>query len=61
MRYLHTLKVRYVLVHNVHYASLRSKQTQLTNPVTNSRVAIWEINPSLYRGKQSTCAQIEHI
>jgi len=48
-------------VHNVHYASLRSKQTQLTNPVTNSRVAIWVINPSLYRGKQSTCAQIEHI
>ena len=25
MRYLHTLNVHYVLVHNVHYASLRSK------------------------------------
>ncbi len=24
MRYLHTLNVRYVLVHNVRYASLRS-------------------------------------
>ena len=61
MRYLHTLKVRYVLVHNVHYASLRSKQTQLTNPVTNNRVAICEIHHSLYRGMQSTCIQIEHI
>ncbi len=61
MRYLHTLKVHYVLVHNVHYALYQSKQNNLTNPVNNSRVAIWEINPSLYRGKQSTCAQIEHI
>jgi hypothetical protein len=36
------------------------KQTNnLTNPVTNNRVEICKINPSLYRGKQSTCVQIE--
>ncbi len=39
----------------------KANENNLTNPVTNNRVAIWEINPSLYRGKQSTCAQIEHI
>jgi hypothetical protein len=33
MRYLHTLNVPCVRVHNVHYASLRSKTTLTTTPV----------------------------
>ncbi len=39
MRYLHTLNVHYVLVHNVHYASLRSNNNTklLTTPVHNRR------------------------
>ncbi len=61
MRYLHTLKVYYVLVHNVHYALEQSNQKQIDKPGHNNRVAICRINPSLYRGKQSTCVQIEHV
>ena len=52
MRYLHTLNVHYVLVHVVHYALQQSKQNNLTNPVTNNRVAICKIKLAApYRGQ----------
>ena len=40
MRYLHTLNVHYVRVHNVHYALQQSKTNQLDKPGQYNRVAI---------------------
>ncbi len=50
MRYLHTLNVHSVRLHNVHYALQQSKSKQLDKPGQDSRVAICYNNLQLLTG-----------